>query len=168
VLREEEGLLYPYLRSRHIQGDPVFPSSLRTTLGHTGFGYNYTYLSPSTFLPPTWDEVPTPVIETQIGDTAKTVAFATAARINNWDYAAPTLEGNAFLDPPSAQYPGFHARHREVGVVLWCDTHANARKAVMRSGSFGFGFDAADFVKVHLGDLDEDGDLTTDELFDLQ
>jgi hypothetical protein len=37
----------------------------------------------------------------------------------------------------------------------------------MRTGTFGFGFNAADFVRNNLGDIDEDGNLATDELFDL-
>ena len=168
TLREDEGLLYPYFKNRQIQADPAFPSALRTALGLTGFGYNYSYLSPSEFAPPTWEEHEISVNETQIGDPSDTVAFATAARINNWSYSVPTLEGNAFLDPPSANFPGFHARHRGVGIVLWCDTHTKARKAAMRTEDFGYGFHAEDFVRNDLGDIDEDGDFTTDELFDLE
>ncbi|MBZ0214647.1 MAG: prepilin-type N-terminal cleavage/methylation domain-containing protein, partial [Nitrospirae bacterium] len=48
VLRPEEGLLFRYTRSGEIAGDPAFPATLRTTIGLTGFGYNYAYLSPST------------------------------------------------------------------------------------------------------------------------
>ena len=167
TLREDEGLLYPYMKSRQIQADPAFPDTLRTVLGLTGYGYNYAYLSPSIFSPPTWEETPVTVNEGQIGDVSATVAFASAARINNWEFTVPTLEGNAFLDPPSADFPGFHARHNGIGTVLWCDTHAKARKAVMRTGTFGFGFNATDFVRNNLGDIDEDGNLATDELFDL-
>lgn len=168
TLREEEGLLYVYMKNRSIQSDPVFPQTLRTPLGLTGFGYNYAYLSPSEFTPPTWEETAMPVNETAIGDVAATVAFGTSARINNWAYATPTLEGNAYLDPPSSQFPGFHARHNGVGLILWTDTHAKSRKPALRSGSFGYGFNAEDFLKNNLGDVDEDGDLMTDELFDLQ
>jgi prepilin-type N-terminal cleavage/methylation domain-containing protein len=168
ALREEEGLLYPYIKNKDVQSDPVFPSTLRTQIGLTGFGYNYAYLSPSVYLPPTWAEVPVAVNETQTGDPTKTVAFATSARINNWSHPTPTLEGNAYLDPPSYDYPGFHARHRQVGVVLWCDLHVKVARPVMRTGAFGFGFNADDFRRQSLGDIDEDGNLTTDELFDLE
>lgn len=166
-LREEEGLLYPYMKNRDVQTDPVFPTTLRTAVGLTGYGYNYAYLSPSVYAPPSYIEVPVSVSETQAVDPTKTVAFATSARINNWSYTTPTLEGNAYLDPPSYNYPGFHARHREVGVVLWCDLHVKVARPVMRIGAFGYGFFGEDFKRNMLGDLDEDGDLATDELFDL-
>jgi prepilin-type N-terminal cleavage/methylation domain-containing protein/prepilin-type processing-associated H-X9-DG protein len=167
VLREDEGLIYPYMRNHKIQSDPVFPQTLRTPLGLTGFGYNYAYLSPSQFTPPDWTETPIPVNETAIGDVSATVAFGTSARINNWAYPVPTLEGNAYLDPPSSDFPGFHGRHSGVGIVLWADTHAKAVRPAMRTGTFGYGFDSKDFVKNNLGDIDLDGDFRTDELFDL-
>jgi prepilin-type N-terminal cleavage/methylation domain-containing protein/prepilin-type processing-associated H-X9-DG protein len=168
VLRPEGGLLYPYTHNQGIQTDPSFQNSLRTALGLTGYGYNYEYLSPSSYPPPDYIEVPTPVQYGQIGQVAETVAFATCARINNWQYSTPTLEGSTYLEPPSSQFPGFHGRNSGVGVVLWCDGHAKAFKPVLRSGSFGFGFNSADFVRENLGDIDRDGDLNTDELFDLQ
>ncbi len=166
MLRPEEGLLYPYTRSHGIQVDPSFPNSLRTALGLTGYGYNYFYLSPSTF-DANWNEIPEPVGAGRIADPADTVCFATAARIDNWAYPTPTLEGNTYLDPPSQQNPGFHGRHSGVGNVLWCDGHAKSRRPVYRTGSFGYGFEAADFVAQNRGDIDSDGNLGTDELFDL-
>jgi hypothetical protein len=39
---------------------------------------------------------------------------------------------------------------------------------VYRSGTFGWGFNADDFKRRNLGDIDKDGDFTTDELFDLR
>ena len=168
TLRPKEGLLYPYTKNEQINGDPVFPESLRTPLGLTGFGYNYHYLSPATYSPPTWQEVPIPVQETQIGDPSGTVLFATSARINNWSSSEPFLEGNTYLDPPSHDYPGFHGRHMGKGVLIWVDTHANTLTPVMREGAFGWGLHS-DYYEPHtLGDIDKDGDLTTDELFDLE
>jgi prepilin-type processing-associated H-X9-DG protein len=78
------------------------------------------------------------------------------------------LEANAYLEPPSSAYPTFHARHNEVGNTLWCDGHAKTFTPVYRSGTFGWGFNADSFRQHRLGDIDRDGDLTTDELFDLQ
>ncbi|HXH60907.1 MAG TPA: hypothetical protein VNI20_06065, partial [Fimbriimonadaceae bacterium] len=163
----QEALLYPYTRNNQIKSDPMFPRTMRTALGLTGFGYNYQYLSPSTFQPPDFAETAIPVQESRITDPSSTVAFATSARINNWESAQPFLEGNAFLDPPSSNYPGFQGRHNGMGIVLWCDLHTKVFKPVMRKGTFGFGFNSEDFTKNELGDIDEDGDLTTDELFDL-
>ncbi|RYG24379.1 prepilin-type N-terminal cleavage/methylation domain-containing protein [bacterium] len=167
-LREEEGLLYPYTKGKGIQVDPSFDNKLRTNLGLTGYGYNYGYLSPSKYEPPTWTEQAIPVSATAVGSPADTVAFATCARINNWSYAAPTLEGSTYLDPPSAQNPSFQGRHNGLGIVGWADGHANARKPVLRQGTFGYGYDAKDFTPKVLGEIDRDGNLTTDELFDLE
>ena len=105
---------------------------------------------------------------TALGSPAETVAFATCARINTYQYATPTLEGSTYLDAPSANNPTFQGRHNGLGVVAWADGHANARKPVLRKGTFGYGFDAKDFTPILLGDLDKDGDLKTDELFDLE
>ena len=167
VLREDEGLLYPYVKDRRIQACASFRNELRTTLGLTGFGYNAVYLSPATYAPPTWEETPVPVNAGQIENPSETVAFGDCARMNNWQYSTPTLEGSTFLDPPSSEFSGFHGRHNGSGIVLWVDGHAKARRPKLRNGTFGFGFDAADFKANNLGELDKDGDLTTDELFDL-
>lgn len=168
ALRPDEGLLFRYTRSGEIAGDPGFPATLRTALGLTGFGYNYAYLSPSTFAPPDWTETPIPVNGAQVGDPAGTVVFGTAARINNWEFPDPRLEGNAYLEPPSSEYPSFHGRHLGVGLVAWADGHVKAFRPVLRTGSFGYGLDGTMFRPHELGELDRDGDLSTDELFDLE
>jgi len=167
-LREEEGLLFPYTRSRGIQSDPSFPQTLRTTLGQTGYGYNYNYLSPSEYIPPTYAETPRPVNYAQIGAVAETVAFASCARMS---FSLPhRLEGNTYLEPPSSEYPSFHARHSGVGTVLWADGHVKGLRPTLRTGTFGYGgsYSGEEFKAVSLGEIDRDGDLTTDELFDLE
>ncbi len=167
TLREEEGLLYPYSKGKGIQQDPSFPKGLRSVIGLTGYGYNYQYLSPSTYAPPTYAETLVPVNFSQVTDVAETVAFGSSARINNWSFATPTLEGNTYLEPPSSDFPSFHARHSGMGTILWVDTHAKTRTPSYRSGAFGYGYNSADFNREHLGDIDKDGDMTTDEFFDL-
>ena len=167
TLHEEEGLIYPYTKGKGIQQDPCFPMGLRTVLGLTGYGYNYQYLSPSTYSPPTYAETPVSVNFSQVGSVAETVAFASCARINNWSNATPTLEGNTYLEPPSSQFPSFHARHSGKGTILWVDTHTNTKTPVYRKGSFGYGYNSVDFDQNHLGEIDSDGNLKTDELFDL-
>jgi hypothetical protein len=43
-----------------------------------------------------------------------------------------------------------------------------AQKPVYRSGTFGYlPYNADDFRKNNLGDIDEDGNLSTNELFEL-
>jgi len=167
TLRESEGLIYPYTRSKGIQSDPSQPDTFRTALGLTGYGYNYSYLSPSDYLPPTYSEIPRPVNYGAIGNVAETVAFATAARMS---FSLPHIvEGNAYLEPPSSEYPSFQGRHSGVGNVLWADGHAKSRKPVLRTGTFGYGdaYTGEEFVRPVLGEIDQDGDLTTNELFDL-
>ncbi len=167
TLREEESLIYPYTKGKGIQQDPSFPKGLRTVLGLTGYGYNYHYLSPSTYAPPTYAEVPVPVNFSQVANVSETVCFASAARINNWSSTTPTLEGNTYLEPPSSDFPSFHARHSGKGTILWVDTHAKVLTPTYRKGAFGYGYNSVDFDREHLGDIDKDGDFATDELFDL-
>lgn len=168
TLREEEGLLYPYSRSGRPRACPSFDNLRRPALGSTGFGYNAAYLSPSNYAPPNWDEVAVPVDESQIQDAAGTVAFADCASLDTWSFSSRILLASGYLDPPSNAFPGFHVRHSERGNVLWADGHVQSMAPVYRSGGFGFGFQADDFRRVKLGDIDHDGDLATDELFDLE
>ena len=168
VLNPQEGLLYPYTKGAGIQQDPSFDNKLRSALGLTGYAYNYSYLSPSKYPAPTYVEQPIPVNATQIGTPTETVCFATSARINSWAYSTPTLEGNTYLDPPSAQNPTFHGRHSKVGNVLWCDGHVKAMTPTFRTGSFGYGYNASSFTPINLGDITKNGSLATDDYFDLE
>lgn len=168
TLDETRGPLYPYTKSKGIQADPAFDNRLRSVMGSTGFAYNSAYLGPIDYPAPTYaPQILKAVPFTAVGSPAETVGFATGARINTFDYTTPTLEANSFLSPPSEEYPSFHGRHNGFGIVLWVDGHANARKPVLRQGSFGYGYDGATFAKQNLGEIDGDGDLTTDDLFDL-
>lgn len=171
VFRLEEGLLFPYTKNHGVAQDPSFPNRLRSALGLTGYGYNYAYLAPSTYEPPTWEEVAVPVNGSQLEDTAGTISFGTAARMNNWSYSSPILEGNTYLDPPSMDYPGFQGRHNGRGVLLWTDGHASSASPSLRLGAFGYGFHGDDFRPHILGDVLADGcpvdSVCEDELFAL-
>ena len=164
----QDGLLYPYTKNQGIQADPSFDNTLRTALGLTGYAYNYWYLSPATYPAPDYNEVDTPVNYSQIGHPAETITFATSARLNNWAYTTPTLEGNTYLDPPSNANPTFHGRNAgNQGNVAWCDGHAKSMTPTYRTGSFGYGFQASWFLPLNLGDITKNGDLTTDDYFNL-
>lgn len=154
------GLLSPYTKGDGVHADPAFANRLRTNLGLTGYGYNYAYLSPSDYPAPTYAEVPKLVEESQVEEPARTLAFATAARLNTWSSARPVLEGSTYLDPPSANYPGLHARYGGFGLVVWCDTHAQVLRPVYRVGAFGYGYQGADFRAVQLGDAAPPGPLS--------
>jgi len=167
--REAEGLLFPYMRNHQIQADPSFRNNLRTAVGETGYGYNYAYLSPfRQQADGSW--APVSVALAAVANPTETVLMATSARINTWQYATPTLEPNTLLEPPSSNFPTFHGRHNDMGLVLWLDGHTTPRKPTLRNGRFGWGnsFDSADFRKAQLGDITVDGNLGNDTLFDLE
>ncbi len=162
----QKGFLYPYMRNAQIKGCPSFtPQVAYFPFGHLGYAYNYNYLSP--FGPPP-SFTPRAVSFSEIREPTRTVWLADSARLNVWAYATPTLEANAFLEPPSSNFPTFHCRHNRTGSVLWCDGHSKSFPFKGRQGTFGWGFNAEDFAAHSLGDIDEDGDYTTDELFDLR
>lgn len=162
-------LLYPYTKSEGVQTDPSFPVALRSSIGLTGYGYNYIYLSPTNYgQAPDYPEIPVPVTASAIEESAKTVAFGTCARMNTWSYAVPTVEGSALLEPPSSDYPSFQGRHDGFGNVGWCDGHAKSFKPIYRIGLFGYGYNSVYFTRASLGDIDSDSDLSTDELFALK
>jgi len=167
ILNPQEGLLFPYTKGVGVESDPAFPNELRTALGQTGYGYNYNYLSPSSYAPPTWSEIAVPVNYGQIGHVSGTVAFATSAELT---YGAPNaLAANAYLEPPSSQFPTFHGRHGGgFGVVLWCDGHAKGLKPFIRTQPFGYSGDGsvAQYAAVNLGEI-SDGDLSKDTYFTL-
>ncbi|MBX3111574.1 MAG: type II secretion system protein [Fimbriimonadaceae bacterium] len=151
-LRPEEGLLYPYMRENRVFVDPTFPVGFRSAIGLTGYGYNYAYLSPSEYVARDYHEVPVPVAESRVERPAETLVFASAARINNWDFPTPKLEGNTFIDPPSYNFPSVHGRANRQAVVSWADGHATTLRPSLRTADFGYGNEAALFAQANLGD----------------
>lgn len=166
VRDETAGLLYPYMKNSQINACPSFKNDLRPTIGHTGYGYNYRYLSPYVQTGPYTFDI-RPVAMAAIKTPAETVYLADAARMN-YRYTPPRLEPQTFLDPPSAAAPSFQGRHLGSGNVIWADGHVKTFMPVYRTGIFGNGYDAETHRHNRLGDIDSDGDLTTDELFDLE
>ena len=152
TLRKEEALLYPYMRNGQIQADPLLQLKNRPALGDTGYAYNYSYLSPSNFPAPTYQEIPVPVTSTQIEESSNTIAFASSARINTFT-STSTFESNSYLEPPSSEYPTVHGRASLHALIAWTDTHASRRRPTLRSGSFGYGLNDSMFKSHNLGDL---------------
>lgn len=150
VLNEKESLLYPFTRGEGVQADPLFPNRLRAATGLTGYGYNYRYLAAQS--------------ATSVSQPAETVTFATSAQI---DFGpSRKLQGNTYLEAPSSNYPTFHGRASGRGVIAWADGHVTSRGPLLRRTAFSI-FQPGPFLLNNLGDIDQDGDLTTDELFDL-
>jgi prepilin-type N-terminal cleavage/methylation domain-containing protein/prepilin-type processing-associated H-X9-DG protein len=167
ILNTQQGLLYPYTRGAGVESDPTFPTDLRTAIGQTGYGYNYNYLSPANYPPPNYNEVDVPVNYGQISQVASTVAFATSAELTYG--ATNVLAGNAYLEPPSSQFPTFHGRHSGgFGIVLWCDGHVKSFKPFIRTQPFGYSGDGtvAEYAAVNLGEIST-GDLSQDTYFTL-
>jgi prepilin-type N-terminal cleavage/methylation domain-containing protein/prepilin-type processing-associated H-X9-DG protein len=161
----EGGLLYPYMKNKQINACPSFKNELRSDVGLTGYAYNYHYLSRLAYNPDWTYEVVTTSLAA-IQSPSGTVVFADGARISFMD--GKTLEGNTYLEPPSQNYPGFHGRHNGMGNIGFADGHAKAETPAYRTGTFGYGSDAEVYRSNSLGDIDSDGDLTTDEMMDLQ
>lgn len=164
VANPEAGLLYPYMKSGQIQTCPSFPKEQAGNMGFTGYAYNDAYLSPSTYEPPTYAEVPKAESLAAITEASRTISFADSARLNG-----SALEGNTFLSAPSVEYPNFSARHLDTGNVLFCDGHVKATLPTYRAGTFGWegSVDGAVMKSHLLGDITVNG-MINDELFDLK
>lgn len=162
TFRPMEGLIQPYMRSEQIRVCPSFSATPANAYeGNTGYAYNVDLLSPTDYdAANNWAPTPKPASLAQIDVPAKTIAFADAAQLSG-----AALAPSTFLSKPSDNYPNFHARHLETGNVLWCDGHVKSARAVYRSGNFGFGLNGETMRAANLGDIDEDGVLNTNELF---
>jgi len=161
TLNESEGLLQPYMKSGQIQACPSFSNTTRSALGATGYGYNDDYLSRYT---PDYTKV-NPANLAEISAPSETVAFADCAGTNSSDHT--TIVPNVYLSAPRDAYPTFHARHLDTGNVLFCDGHVKALHAFYHTGSFGYmnSLNGETYHALNIGDIDRDGDLTTNELF---
>ena len=142
------GLIQPYLKSDQVRNCPSFTALPNNAYeGTTGYAYNVGTLAP------TFGAGVPGISLAAIEDSARTVAFADAAQIH---FLTGLLAPSTYLSKPSDKYPNFQARHLETGNVLYCDGHVKARRPV-------YGPNAK--PEFHLGDIDEDGILTTNELF---
>jgi prepilin-type processing-associated H-X9-DG protein len=100
-----------------------------------------------------------------IQSPADTVQLADAAHL----YQPPTLTQVSTLHPP-AMFPeniNFHGRHTGKGNVLWVDGHVSTMKPVFPTVTVRNGSPEL-YRANNLGYLDRDGDLKTDDIFDLQ
>ncbi len=75
------------------------------------------------------------------------------------------LEGSAYVQAPLYVYGSFHARHNGSGSVLWADGHVSTERPKVLRTIYPAGNRPADRVKkLTLGDVDRDGNPSTDEL----
>lgn len=165
VYRDDEGLLYPYTRSGALKACPSRPPIGRPQDDTLGYAYNEWYLARSTAVgwPPT-QIITNTVSLAAIQSPSETVVFHDSARLvmkaGNWE-----LQSTPHPCPPSRGGNCFHGRHNEMGSVIWADGHVKA----MRPRIYPRPNPPEDLRKQrNVGDIDRDGDPTTDELWDLE
>ena len=156
--------LQSYLTKGKSYSCPAFATMKGSKLGLASYGYNAGTLSPTRYGPaPAFAPTPRPAKLSSLGDAARTVAFADAAQLNSKGELRPST----YLSSPRSDFPNFHARHEGAGNVLFCDGHVKAMRPIYRPSGFATyaGLTAQTLRANHLGDIDQDGDLTTGELF---
>jgi len=173
---DNHGLLQPYMKSTAIQACPSLDPSISTKIGLTGYGYNNDFLAKFVTTGCTTQQygictdslgnfINSGVAIASINVPSKTVLMADSGQY----FAGGVLKANPALSEPGADFPNFHALHSGTGNVLWLDGHVKSFHPVYRSGTFGtspYTYNADDYSSRQLGDIDEDGNLTTNELFD--
>jgi prepilin-type processing-associated H-X9-DG protein len=94
-----------------------------------GYGYNYQYLAPVTFVLPAWEPVWTPVRLEQVRNPSQTVAFTNSAGVSvDLTTRDALLIEVGLVEPPSGNYPSVHFRHAGgVANVAFVDGHVEAR-----------------------------------------
>ena len=126
------GKLYPYLSGSDVRlcpalnyHSPLF--KLKATNVVFSYGCN-TYV----FVPPTQP----PIKVGQITHPSKTVLFADAAQVNDFQAPAspshPMLEEFYYVDT-NTSYPNVHFRHNQRASVIFCDGHVDLEKPVPAS-----------------------------------
>jgi len=133
------GHLMPYLEnSRQVLKCPTVDErsiQQRYNGGTGGYGYNYRYLAPLSFSPPTWQPVWTPMKVIHVKATFATIAFADTAGtwIDPWPTGNPVLIEVPLLEPPSGRYPSVHFRHNGIANVLYLDGHVEVNSPGTRN-----------------------------------
>lgn len=149
------GLLYPYMKNSQINKCPSFESAVTTgRIGNAlGYAYNYSFLMPA---------AGQGVALASMARPTETVLLADAATVN----ASSQTIAIDLLERPSVVQNGharFHARHNEMGNVLWCDGHVKAMRMTLRIADP----QAAEFKAANLGDICRPGSSDPDEYYDL-
>lgn len=149
------GLLYPYMKNSQINKCPSFDSAVTTgRVGNAlGYAYNYSFLMPA---------AGQGVALAGVARPAETILLADAATVN----ASGQTIAVDLLERPSVVQNGharFHARHNEMGNVLWCDGHVKAMRMTPRPADP----QGAVFAAAKLGDIRRPGSADPDEYYDL-
>ena len=160
---EDEGSLSPYLGTADVGGCPSLDNDESyVNLGPVDYAYNW-QISAEQALPPPY----TSASMTRVDDILKpsdTVAFFDGGRYR----PADGLARSAWGYPASVGIPPFHGRHEGAGNVAWIDGHVSRRKPTYFTAYDGFDPTWEPNEELRVGDLDEDGDPITPELFDTE
>jgi prepilin-type N-terminal cleavage/methylation domain-containing protein/prepilin-type processing-associated H-X9-DG protein len=128
------GHLMPYMENNKyaLQNPAKSPGKvwLRFDGASGGYGYNYRYLTHTTYPPPANTPVWRPVKLTEVRSTSQTVCFLTSVTVDWTNYGTPVqpqLVENPFAEPPSFRSPSAHFRFfGKLINVLYVDGHVEA------------------------------------------
>jgi prepilin-type N-terminal cleavage/methylation domain-containing protein/prepilin-type processing-associated H-X9-DG protein len=125
-----QGTLMPYLENNRASlkcpNADGYPIKQKYNGGTGGYGYNYTYLAPLNYPPPTYQPIWRPMNISAIQSTSATIAFHDSC--GTW-FAAWPPSGDPDLievplsEAPSGQYPTVHFRHTTTANVCYLDGH---------------------------------------------
>jgi len=140
---------------------PILSNVLRGAMAYSHYGLSET-LSPKDGRPRNIDD---------FADPTRMAHYADAARAGE-DPAIGAQAPYYWLTAPSNTTvgPSFHGRHNgnRTGNVVWLDGHASAKEVQYLAGrNYGFGNNATLSRQYHVGDIDDDGDVSTDDFFDV-
>jgi prepilin-type N-terminal cleavage/methylation domain-containing protein/prepilin-type processing-associated H-X9-DG protein len=127
-----QGTLMPYLENNKsvLKCPNTNPAKIQQKYngGTGGYGYNYAYLAPLSYAPPTWQPVWRPTNISAFQTTSGTIAFADTAGtwIDPWPSGDPILIEVPLMEPPSGQYPSVHFRHTRAANVSYLDGHVES------------------------------------------
>ena len=140
VIDVQNGHLTPYYEAN--RATTVCPNldldkvNLTYLGGSGGYGYNYEYLAPLSYPPPTYEPVWRRVKIEQFQTPADTIVFTDSLGtwIDQWPDGPVTLVEVPLVEPPSGQYPSVHFRHPGVTAnVVYLDGHAESRSDPTRN-----------------------------------
>lgn len=134
------GHLMPYLENNRaaLQNPAKAPGKVRLRYdgGSGGYGYNYRYLTHTTWPAPNNTPVWQPVKLPHIRSTSQTVAFTSAVRVNWWDEAEPFMFETPLAEPPSAENPTTHHRLAgQIANILYLDGHVESQTPGVRNAA---------------------------------
>ena len=180
VFREGAGLLFPYLQNSEIGGCYALDfDETRPFYGPTDYAYSYYLGEPKRYLPAPWAERHAAAgDEGFVGEGRRTQGLVLRLRPNQRlaVHARRRSTARRGATRPSSGFPSFHGRHGGEGNVAWVDGHVESKRpdALRRlhdrrdRPALRQRRDPAARRRANVGDVDEDGDILTDELFELK